>query len=455
MSVASQIEQLETDITNAYSAINTKGGTIPAHKNTNNLSTAISSIPSGGGGQQDIYRATTLQGLPNNANVGDLGVVYYNTTANPGENDTFYTVSLPEQVVFESEIEFLDGSLNDNNYESSLYIMGDAYSVQIDIMDGENYYQIQYASNDGLTYTIDNPQITTYTFSNEMHWETYTEEASKFLLVGGAGFDGLYSYNNGWSLAETQYTATAGDLLGGKTSYSNTGAITGTLGNTASTACNDTSALIYTNTLLAYDSANTITTKPTSDAIVLPIKLDGTALYDARNVGGNNYCVSNNNLKVVQALETTGVTDMTSMFAFCHSLIHVCKFNTSSCTNMMNMFRDCFMLETVPELDTSNVDIFTYMCLADTALENFPELDASSATNADAFTNMFGGCRNLTNDSINNILGMLASATSYTGTKTFKVLFNNNNYSQYYPANMIQSLSNYTDFVNAGWTIGW
>lgn len=49
MSIATNLEKLETDITNAYSAINTKGGTIPSDKNTNNLATAISSIPSGGG----------------------------------------------------------------------------------------------------------------------------------------------------------------------------------------------------------------------------------------------------------------------------------------------------------------------------------------------------------------------------------------------------------------------
>lgn len=48
MSIASELTKLETDITSAYSAINTKGGTIPSNKNTENLSTAISSIPSGG-----------------------------------------------------------------------------------------------------------------------------------------------------------------------------------------------------------------------------------------------------------------------------------------------------------------------------------------------------------------------------------------------------------------------
>lgn len=52
MSIATNLQKLETDITNAYDAVQTKGGTIPTDKNTNNLATAISSI-SGGGGDID------------------------------------------------------------------------------------------------------------------------------------------------------------------------------------------------------------------------------------------------------------------------------------------------------------------------------------------------------------------------------------------------------------------
>lgn len=48
MSIATNLQKLETDITNAYDAVQTKGGTIPTDKNTNNLATAISSISGGG-----------------------------------------------------------------------------------------------------------------------------------------------------------------------------------------------------------------------------------------------------------------------------------------------------------------------------------------------------------------------------------------------------------------------
>ena len=45
MSIASQLTKLETDISNAYDSIETKGGTIPQNQNTENLSNAIASIP--------------------------------------------------------------------------------------------------------------------------------------------------------------------------------------------------------------------------------------------------------------------------------------------------------------------------------------------------------------------------------------------------------------------------
>ena len=48
MSVADKITQLVSDISASYQKIESKGGTIPSSKNTNNLPDAIDSIPSGG-----------------------------------------------------------------------------------------------------------------------------------------------------------------------------------------------------------------------------------------------------------------------------------------------------------------------------------------------------------------------------------------------------------------------
>ena len=48
MSVADKLAALASDIGDCYDEVQSKGGTIPQNKNTNNLATAIGSIPSGG-----------------------------------------------------------------------------------------------------------------------------------------------------------------------------------------------------------------------------------------------------------------------------------------------------------------------------------------------------------------------------------------------------------------------
>ena len=48
MSIASELNNLSTNILNAYDAIETKGGTIPTNKNMVNIPSAVDSIPAGG-----------------------------------------------------------------------------------------------------------------------------------------------------------------------------------------------------------------------------------------------------------------------------------------------------------------------------------------------------------------------------------------------------------------------
>lgn len=81
-------------------------------------------------------------------------------------------------------------------------------------------------------------------------------------------------------------------------------------------------------------------------------------------------------------------------------------------------------------------------------IEGLSHIDMSSATN---MTNMFQNGL-MDNDTINAILLLVTGATSYTGTKTLAQLgFTAANY----PAATIQSLSNYSAFTAAGWTIGY
>lgn len=63
---------------------------------------------------------------------------------------------------------------------------------------------------------------------------------------------------------------------------------------------------------------------------------------------------------------------------------------------------------------------------------------------------MFSRCSSLSNESLNNILEMCINATSYTGTKTLKQIGLTSS-----QATTCQSLSNWNDFVTAGWTTGY
>lgn len=54
MTISSELTKLNTNMQNAYTAVNGKGGTLPQAQNMDNLATAISSIPSGGGSSEVV-----------------------------------------------------------------------------------------------------------------------------------------------------------------------------------------------------------------------------------------------------------------------------------------------------------------------------------------------------------------------------------------------------------------
>lgn len=103
MSIASELTKLETDITNAYDAIQTKGGTIPSNKNTENLSTAISSI-SGGGGKPEQNKTATPS-----------------TSSQTILPDTGYTLS---SVTVNAVTSSIDNNIKASNIKEGIEILG-------------------------------------------------------------------------------------------------------------------------------------------------------------------------------------------------------------------------------------------------------------------------------------------------------------------------------------------
>ena len=87
-----------------------------------------------------------------------------------------------------------------------------------------------------------------------------------------------------------------------------------------------------------------------------------TDVYDVYKSGTdfNSLLYGSDNVIEVLGANTTGITNMNSMFYDC-SLTSVALFDTSSVTNMGSMFYDCNSLTSIPLFNTSSVEIMDYM----------------------------------------------------------------------------------------------
>lgn len=103
-------------------------------------------------------------------------------------------------------------------------------------------------------------------------------------------------------------------------------------------------------------------------------------------------------------------------------------------------------IKEVPLIDISALTSITSFFQDFKSLETVPVLDTSHITN---MSNMFTRCWALSDESLDNILQMCINATSYTSTKTlYAIGIRSTNY----PAERIQALPHYQDFINAGWS---
>lgn len=149
-------------------------------------------------------------------------------------------------------------------------------------------------------------------------------------------------------------------------------------------------------------------------------------------------------------------TDAANMFANCSSLRAITlqgRIGPSSSTarvNCNNMFGGCTSLET---FSTTSFDMSSHiqnsvgMFFRCNNLKDFP---AMNLENIVSMQSMFTACWSLTNDSLDNILASLATASSYTGTKTLKYIGLSSA-----QATTCTTLSNWAALSAAGWTTGY
>ena len=154
------------------------------------------------------------------------------------------------------------------------------------------------------------------------------------------------------------------------------------------------------------------------------------------------------NLSSVPLFDTSHVTDINAMFNFCFNLESLPNFDFSGVTTSISQtFGRCSKLTEVPLFDFSHVQNFSQAFIYCSRLTTVPQFSFASATD---LTNMFQSCGALSNDSLNNIMASCIGAVNYTGTKTLKQL----GLSQT-QATTCATLSNYQNFINAGWTTGY
>lgn len=141
--------------------------------------------------------------------------------------------------------------------------------------------------------------------------------------------------------------------------------------------------------------------------------------------------------------------NFSNMFNQNTNLLVVRSIDTSKAYYFNNAFYSCSKLVTVNLIDTGKVTEFNSCFQNCVKLENLPVLDFSSMTNN---INMFASCVLLTNESLNNILKSIANGTNITvaSWKTLKRM----GLTQA-QATTCQTLSNWNDFVAAGWSSGY
>lgn len=390
-----------TDIADTFRSITGETDTISAE----NFSKEVQAVATPS--SKNSYQRNSIEEMNaiTDAKDGDTCLCCYEDSSNVTKDTTVSIITFPEEVVFENAItEYYNANIRAADDSVDLWGMIDLspndFMFRVDKMDDQGRTDVFYSSEDGITYTLNQPldvegsfelvNERTIDFKTKIKIEGTNEYIGAFLIAPNQVFVGLYKYKNGWKTLGLNYPLDRYNVEALQ-KYYNDGEQEGMLGNT--------------ETLQGVQKLNDFIKKYGTDFVYPKDMSRCFFLYDGERVpllelNPNTGNVTNmedlftgsKSLKSISVINTQNVTNMSSMFSECAKLSSVPVLDTSNVIDMHRIFSGCSSLTTVPLLNTSNVTNMLAMFEGCSSLIEIPTLDTSKVT---TMYSMFGRCTSL------------------------------------------------------------
>ena len=391
-----------TDIADTFRSITGETDTISAESFSKEVQAVATSS------SKNSYQRNSIEEMNaiTDAKDGDTCLCCYTNSFNITEDRAVGVITFPKKVVFENAItEYYNAEIRAADSSIELFGMIDLspnnFMFQVDKMDDQSRANVFYSSEDGITYTLEQPldvegsfelvNERTIDFKININIQNTNEYIGAFLVGTNQVFVGLYKYENNWKTLGLNYPLDRYNVEASQ-KYYNDGEQEGMLGNTETLQgvrkLNDFIKNYGTDFIYPKDMSRCFSNYEGERIPLLELNPNTSNVTNMEELFSG--CRS---LKSIPAINTQNVTNMNLMFFQCEKLSSVPALDTSNVINMNQMFNNCRSLSSVPTLDTSNVTEMTGMFSECKKLSSVPALNTSNVTNMGL---MFAGCESLT-----------------------------------------------------------
>ena len=231
-----------TDIADTFRSITGETDTISAESFSKEVQAVATSS------SKNSYQRNSIEEMNaiTDAKDGDTCLCYYTNSFNITEDRAVGIITFPKKVVFENAItEYYNARIEATDSSVELWGMIDLspndFMFQVDKMDDQSRANAFYSSEDGITYTLNQPPDVegsfelvnerTVDFKINIVIQNTNEHIGAFLIGTDQVFDGLYKYDGNWKILSLNYPLNDYNVEVSKRYYNN-GEQEGMLGNT-------------------------------------------------------------------------------------------------------------------------------------------------------------------------------------------------------------------------------